>query len=246
MSENKSKDYATISHKSNGSSILEEKKGAGHKNTYYLYGEKAPHVYLEHHLCNQYSAYRLIEKDIRSVLSWLKTMHEIISTEEFISRATTPEKMDLIKALFVSSVTFYGKCFTKCEGRRIKLEEKNFVDEKHKEIHSSIMDIRHNLAAHSGKAGYEKARVALVLHPRGLDIKPMLFAEMMQANYITDKGDIENDEFYQLALSLQTKLLEKITFLDEKILNEVVRPKGLEYWYAESEKVKRAQTLGKD
>ncbi|WP_272682775.1 hypothetical protein [Providencia sp. PROV119] len=246
MTENKSKDYATLSHRNDGSSVLEIKKGTTRENTYYLHGEKAPHVYLEHHLCNQYSAYRLIEKDIRSILSWLKTMHEIISSEEFISRATTPEKMDLIKALFISSVTFYGKCFTRCEGRRIKLEEKNFVDEKYKEIHSSIMDIRHNLAAHSGKAGYEKARVALILHPRGLDIKPELFVEMMQANYITDKGDIENDEFYQLALSLQNKLIEKITILDEKILNEVVRPKGQEYWYTESEKVKNAQKLGTD
>lgn len=36
---------------------------------------------------------------------------------------------EIIQALFISSVTYYGKCFTLAQGRRVKLEESNLPAE---------------------------------------------------------------------------------------------------------------------
>ncbi|WP_051938366.1 hypothetical protein [Ghiorsea bivora] len=67
--------------------------------------------------------------------------------------------------MFVALVSFYGKCFTSCEGRRVKLE-KIWVDEKFQEEHETLIGYRHNFTAHSGADKFEEVKIAAVLDPK--------------------------------------------------------------------------------
>lgn len=228
--------------KENGWSIEQKRINNERENKYFLNGKKTLHLYLENHLCSQYTAYSLIEKDLRSIISWQNSIKEIISNNDVLTREEHPEKLDLIKALFVASVTFYGKCFTKCDGRRVKLEERDIIDIEYKDIHKSIMNVRNNLAAHSGAEGFEKSRVALVLNPNiYAEKKYKIFIELMQLNYFRDT---EEDEFYQLVLDLQKKIKKKISILENKILTEIVEKENPLHWYTLSGEKKETQKMG--
>lgn len=45
-----------------------------------------------------------------------------------VERVKDPSKMNIVKGLFIAALTFYGKCFTTCEGRKTKLESKLVPD----------------------------------------------------------------------------------------------------------------------
>ncbi|MGZ7307030.1 hypothetical protein ACXWRJ_09320, partial [Streptococcus pyogenes] len=94
-------------------------------------------------ISEQYGAYSLIEKDLRSVIIWLNEIEKL--APEDLDRWKNPDKMNLVKGLFVAALTFYGKCFTSCEGRRVKLE-KTIIDPEYLDLHDHIMKLRHNFA----------------------------------------------------------------------------------------------------
>ncbi|MEZ8794571.1 hypothetical protein AB6D86_22115 [Vibrio splendidus] len=197
----------------------------GRYNKYY-YGKKlAPQIAMTDKISQQYAAYTLIEKDLRSVEFWLREIERLKPSP--LERVKDPDKMNVIKGLFVAALTFYGKCFTSCEGRKVKLETK-VIPEQHKDTHEQVMRLRHNYAAHSGADNFEEAKVSLVLHPSiKSDIKPQLYSELTQPDYATNS----ELNFCELVSDLQVIVFNKRSEVGDVVLEKVVRPKGKKHWY---------------
>jgi len=197
----------------------------GRYNKYY-YGRKlAPQVAMTDKISQQYAAYTLIEKDLRSVGFWLHEIERLQPSQ--LDRVKDPDKMNVIKGLFVAALTFYGKCFTSCEGRKIKLETK-VIPEQHKDTHEQVMRLRHSYAAHSGAENFEEAKVSLVLPPnKKSNMKPQLYSELTQPDYIL-KSSLN---FSQLVSDLQSIVLSKRSEVGDIVLEKIVCPKGKNYWY---------------
>lgn len=200
----------------------------GLKNKYFYRGKEAPLVSMTDKISQQYAAYTLIEKDLRSVVFWLEEIEKL--SPDQIERIKNPDKMNLVKGLFVAALTFYGKCFTSCEGRKVKLERKQ-LSEDQQVVHDQIMELRHNFAAHSGAENFEDVKVTLALHPKiKSNMKPMLYSELYQPDYIfTDKVD-----FKKLVLALRESIRNKRTSVGEVVLEKVVAQKPKKYWYKKS------------
>lgn len=185
-------------------------------------------------LALQLAGYTLIEKDLRSVRTWLSE----ITTRHVDGRAhesdhhnlsTNRENYDIIKGLFVAALTFYGKCFSQCEGRRVKLNRSQIGD-SFREMHDLCISYRNNFAAHSGAALLESVQVAIVF-PRKYknNAIPRIYCELNQPDLVW-ADDTDDASFVDLVNHVRILVLEKIDKLSEKIMTEEVLPKGFEYW----------------
>ena len=198
----------------------------GLKNRYFFDKRRAPSIKMVDKISQQYAAYTLIEKDLRSVIFWLEEIER--QAPEQLDRVKNPDKMNLIKGLFVSALTFYEKCFTSCEGRKLKLERKVHVSEEYLNTHDQVIKLRHNYAAHSGAENFEEVRVSLVLHPsKKSDMKPQLYSELKQPDWVAE----ESLNFKSLAKDLQEKVKKKRSSVGEVVFEKIVKPKGKHYWY---------------
>jgi hypothetical protein len=130
--------------------------------------------------------------------------------------------------LFVAALTFYGKAFSQCEGRRIKLDRKQ-LDAAFHEAHDSAISFRNNFAAHSGAQFLERSEIALVLPPKAKrEVVPRVFREMTQPDYAVEReGQVS---FSALVGHARSLALRKISELPDRILSEEVLPKGYAYW----------------
>lgn len=200
-------------------------------NTYYYKNTKCHRITLNSKLAQQLSGYSLIEKDLRNIQSWLDEIKPNLYTSKISKPQISKDrkKFNLVKGLFVSAVTFYGKCFTQCDGRKVKLRRGDVKDIVLKEHHDDIINFRNNFAAHSGEEKIEQAVVSLVLDSKkSRKTPPKLVREITQPDTI-GITDIEN--FHELLSYLQKIVLEKIQIIQEKIYKEEVLGKGAEYWY---------------
>lgn len=204
-------------------------------NRYFYKRVKAKRVVIETPKANVLGAYTLIEKDLRSVLVWLHEIKDLLAGDEVTAGKKGSQKTahdrtryNLIKGLFVASLTFYAKCFATCEGRKVKLEKKNLSDE-FQIHHESIMDIRHNFAAHSGAKQVEKVHVVMALDSkRRKGAVPFLTRELGQP----DSYSLEStEEFILLVNHVKEFVDKKVDTLNEKVLKEDILTKPVEYWY---------------
>lgn len=203
----------------------------------YRYKNKACHsVILDSKLSNQLAGYSLIEKDLRNILVWLgeiKEMHTEASLDEggAFFNFDDRKKYNLIKGLFVVSITFYGKCFSKCEGRPVKLERAQ-IPEEFRDLHDTCIKYRHNFAAHSGAEQLESADIALVMPSKIKSlITPLkIFTELNQPDLVWPApGELT---LIELVEAIRSFVSNKIDLLTSKIIKEEVLPKGYEYWRA--------------
>lgn len=212
--------------------VLDPTTGIVHR--FYTYKRKPCHrKILKSRLVEQLAGYVLIEKDLRSALSWaahIEGLHEVgpLRDEESYAHSKDREKFVLIKGLFVAALTFYGKCFSRCEGRRAQMD-RNQLDERFHEIHDTCIRYRHNFAAHSGAEKLERVDIALVFpKKRGVAVLPRIYMELSQPDLLShSKGEIKMKELFE---HVQAIANEKISLLNDKILKEEVYPKGLSYW----------------
>ena len=190
-------------------------------------------VILGSRLAQQLAGYTLIEKDLRSVRFWLNE----IATRHYaqpkhsghsFNHSDDRETYNLIKGLFVASLTFYGKCFTSCQGRKIKLDRLQLAPQ-FREGHDELMRYRHNFAAHSGAEKFEEVIIALVFPRKKCDETPRIYHELQQPDlaWTSDEKEISFLKIVEHALELA---INKIRLLSDKILIEEVLPKGAEYW----------------
>jgi len=191
-------------------------------------------VVLNSRLAGQLAGYTLIEKDLRSVAVWLREIgmrhtdrhrHE----SESHGRSEDRDNYNIIKGLFVASLTFYGKCFSQCEGRRVKLD-RQIVDEPFLALHDECISYRNNFAAHSGAARVETVEIALVFpsnHKK--KVLPKIYRELAQPDLVWSKKGQE-ESFLALVEHVRGKLLIKFDEPAAKILTDEVLPKGIEHW----------------
>lgn len=201
---------------------------------YFHKRKRAPRIELKDKISQQLAGYTLIEKDLRNVLVWLDEIDQLHLEERRNSPQISPDRKtyNLVKGLYVAALTFYGKCFTTCEGRRIKLERK-MLDEKYWARHDEIMHMRHNFAAHSGADSFEEVKIALVLYPnKRSNEKPKLYRELMQPDF-ADDPDIS---FTEVVKSLRLAVLRKISQIEDRVYEKEILPKGKMYWYEKANK----------
>lgn len=213
-------------------------KGTGKFHRIYRFKNKpCKSVYLKSRFSEHLAGYALIEKDIRSALIWLKKIESIVGDIDekktgAISIARDREVFSLVKGLFVASLTFYGKGFSKCDGRPVKLERTQ-LDERFRDVHDLAMSYRHNFAAHSGAKRLESASIALVVPVKvkyNKDLPMILYTEINQPDLLWHGKD---DEvwFIELLEHAQFVVKEKIKWLSDKIMNEEVMPKGAGHFF---------------
>ncbi|MCK4794894.1 MAG: hypothetical protein KAV87_64790 [Desulfobacteraceae bacterium] len=181
------------------------------------------------------AGYTLIEKDLRSAIIWLNYIKDQLKDEpsfiDPIGSVETPNKdcFTIMKGLFVAALTFYGKSFTTCEGRKVKLERAN-LDEKFYEEHDNAMEYRHNYAAHSGAKKLEQAVVVLALDKKRKS-NPYFGRELYQPDLIS-LNDLNG--FGSLFEHAKDFADRKIEILSDKVYDEDVLPKGADYWYSKT------------
>ena len=197
----------------------------------------APRVELTDQVSQQFAAYALIEKDLRSVKVWLQEVENLAPGA--VSKGThlglDRDVYNKIKGFYVAALTFYGKCFTRCDGRRVKLD-RNFVKQEFREAHDDVMHMRHNFAAHSGADNFEEVKIALVLPPKiTSDDQPTIYRELTQI----DRKDDADSRFIDLVESVQEGVLAKMGQIYERIMTKEVLPQGKSYWYGLAKKQNR-------
>jgi hypothetical protein len=208
-----------------GKHFVEPATGKVHR--IYTYNRKpCRREVLNSRLAEQLAGYALIEKDLRSAAIWFKEIERLTDVDRDARRyvnSPNRETYNIVKGLFVAALTFYGKCFTKCEGRPVKLERSQ-LDEQFRESHDECMAYRHNFAAHSGAKKLEQVTVALVT-PVKQGKRPafQLFKELFQPDFIWSEE--EDGSLTQLVEHVRSIAEQKMHKLNDKIIEEEVLPK---------------------
>lgn len=203
-----------------------------HHQRYYYKKKRALRVVLDSYTSKQLAGCVLIEKDLRNVLAWLDAIDEIIPYQDRKkgNRISSDRKIySLVKGLFVACVSFYGKCFTECKGRKVKIEKKD-IDVDFHSTHDTIMGLRHNYVAHGGVSEGEFCIVSLVLPPlKYTNVYPKIYTELGQVDLVDFDDNSEN--FRLLVEHLQVKMQERIRGLHQRIFEKEVIPHGPKFWY---------------
>lgn len=202
--------------------------------SYFFKKSKAFRVELTDPLSRQLSGYKLIEKDLRNVLIWLDTIEMLLTPPKNKSTSfhlsNNKRASEVAKGLFISSLVSYGKCFSRCDGRKIKLE-KNIISTEYMLTHQEVICLRNNYAAHGGNSIGERCDIVILIPRRRFlnKIFPVIHAEIYQLNY---KGIInEGKNFKSLVAHVKMELDKKIHILEQKILSNNTAPKMMDYWY---------------
>ena len=212
--------------------VVEPRSGEIHR-LYWYKGRVCKRVLLDTPMARQMAGYVLIEKDLRSATVWLDEIVRIRGEDAALDakgnrNSEDRERYNLVKGLFVAALTFYGKAFAQCEGRRVKLEGRQLSADFH-EAHDDAISFRNNFAAHSGAKLLEKAEIALVFPPKskqGAQLK--IYKEMSQPDYAMAPAGKKS--FAELISHVREIPLRKIKELHEKVMKEEVLPKGYSYW----------------
>lgn len=215
---------------------LIDKSTGAHRQEYFFKGNPAKRVVLSSQLAKQMQGYVLIERDLRMVGEWLKTIARISRQPETRDPHAWTTNDDATHAvvfgLFVASVTTYGKCFAQAEGRRVQLDD-SWIPIGFDDTHKRMREMRNKFTAHSGSEEFESVNVVLVvpvqygrLHPKE---QPRLYREMRQTEAQLSFDDDEYS-FAELVTRLQRMVLEKLDGLNAKIFSDEIRPKGYGYW----------------
>jgi len=205
--------------------------------TYTYKRKRCPTIKLSSKLTKSYIGYYLIENDLADIESWLNIAYSHIpknnknkSKDNYL--ITDIENDSVVKGLFMSSVAFYGKCFTQAKGRGLKLD-KSFVPNEYYALHDKIMNYRHTLVAHSGKGEWDTGVLKLVLPPKkGKSISPCIKPELKRLSFIDDKED--DYRFINLVVLLKEKVRKKSNEVAKRIFSDEIKKKTEDYWYKQA------------
>lgn len=97
------------------------------------------------------------------------------------------------------------------------------------------MEYRHTLAAHSGEGQWDTGKLRLLLPPKkGSKIGPRINSELHRLDFEDDRMD--ECQFLDLIKIVHAKVAAKKEIIGKKIFNEIIFPKGEDYWYKSSPK----------
>lgn len=211
-------------------------QGGSARHQFFFKGVPARSMSLTSPLAKQLAGYVLIERDLRMVRQWLDRINDFPKPKRTrnVPGWHPTERNDadhnLCLGLFVASLTFYGKCFAQCEGRRIKLND-DWIPKGFEDTHSLVLRMRNNFAAHSGADKFEDVDIVLALPVKrgSLRDKPRLYRMLRQMEVMLD---LEDDEFsfIKLAAELREKVVKKTEELNDKIFDEIRPPAGWHHW----------------
>jgi hypothetical protein len=206
--------------------------------SYYWEERLAPKIQITGKLVDQLSGYTLIKKDLDNALQWVRLAETLTSAhrksgEKGYFHAKDRKDFDIIKAYFVASLTFYGKCFTEAAGRNAQVQ-RDWLDIKFRDLHDFYMKYRHNFAAHSGDERLELARTYVLVHPDRRSLLPYLPTARLQPGVaLFDEGELG---FGNLIEHAANKVVEKYSKLAQKIIDECVFPVSVEDWSSAADK----------
>ncbi len=207
---------------------------------YYWESKLSPKVELIGKPVDKLSGYTLIKKDLDNSLNWIRVAEKLSNnaydTNEVVKEhsqvyqvAKDREISDHIKAYFVASLTFYGKCFTNANGRHAQVA-RDWLDLEHQQLHDYFMKYRHNFAAHSGDEHIELAKTFVLLHPNKKILLPYLPTARLQPDVVLtsskgEKGLAELIEYVSIIV------VERYNKLSDKIINEFILTHDMEFWH---------------
>jgi hypothetical protein len=201
-------------------------------------GRLVPKIPITGRLIDQLSGYSLIKKDLDSALRWVGSAKKIASTHPNWGQlgyfhATDRESFDLVKAYFVASLAFYGKCFTEAAGRHAQVS-RDWLDTNYRTVHDEVMKYRHNLAAHSGDERIENTKTYVLLKPDRTAFLPFLPTARFQPDVIfPSEAELG---FEELIKHVGAKVAERYDKVAQKIIGECIIPAGVSFWAAAAEK----------
>lgn len=142
---------------------------------YYAAGVKLVKKEITTELAKKYAAHSLIAKDLKYLIKMMKYAYSVALDDNHDDESTSifardeiDYKSDILKAIYISSVVTYGKCFSQAHGRKVKLDRGAIfkdADRSIKDTHDDLMAQRNDYVAHWGNTKYESAKTFLLLHP---------------------------------------------------------------------------------
>jgi hypothetical protein len=192
-------------------------------DTIYIYLEDIGHVrvctdennnilpigIVKSHLADQYSGYGLIEKDIALCIKSLDTLTFLnLPVDDITSQS-----------LWFFFIITYAKCFSKGEGRKIKLDKNSlqYYNEAEKKGHKEIIDLRNKYVSHSGFSIFEKNPIALTRIITGNGSILKLYDNLVYMSTLVMQYHL----YSEMLRGLLKYVLEKKIKLKDKLYEEV-------------------------
>lgn len=202
-------------------------------------GIECPHIALTSKQSKAFANYALIKKDLKFCRQALNIAIRIASDNKELTvkggfRAEQDELADLLKGMYISFVVTYAKCYTKADGRKVKLEAAKILENTPlKERHLELMEQRHSYIAHGGKTSFEQVEPIILLHPNiDMNVRPQL---MTQTYHVCGFGVEEFEKYLELVDYVDEQLNTLLEKKAESVFNSEVNSKSLEELYEEAQ-----------
>jgi hypothetical protein len=187
--------------------------------SYSILGNELSVDYVDTPLARKYIGYDLINSDLYSAKQWMCLAYKVIDEhkkkrpkskngQDVFLGCLSDNEGEVLQALFISSVTYYGKCFTKAEGRKIKLEASN-IPKEYLDKHEEIINFRNTIAAHSGIGDWDTGKLAKLVLKVDNPNSIIYWSELKTLQFFDDR----EDEFSYLNL-----LNQLLVLMPEKLL----------------------------
>lgn len=188
-------------------------------------------IVLESKLAKNYAGYVSIRKDLEFIIKTLKYLIDINSNDKRpileVSGKLNIKNHDeflhsLIQSLYFASVTVYGKCFNKAEGRGVKLD-KNILSKASIELqstHDKVLETRNQYVAHGGVSVNEVTIVKLLFPGNGNLVGYPKIAFSGASSFSESENDLIS--FMEVAQLVLEKVKKKLREVADKLMGEVV------------------------
>ncbi len=201
------------------------------RTEYYYEGRRIKRNVVTGRIAEQYAGYALIEKDLRTILRWLEKTDNFLSEVHPIGSVVIKNEeewdSDIVKALFVAIVSFYGRLFNSCEGRGGVKLGKEIIPKEFLSIHDELMGYRNKFVSHAGVSNAELVEIVCARPSENSIIGfPRIFIELRQLDTIYPRDDEKT--IRKLVLELQKRVKEKMMKFHDKIHQEQIFGKSQE------------------
>lgn len=213
---------ATRTHREGDWEIVETIRDRKPSRAYLFKGRRALRIEVAEKSCQQLTGYKLIEKDLRTVRTWVGLLRgELLKLGGVTAEGFLPqgERIYVLRALFVAVATTYAKVFTEARGRRISLSQAGWVPSECAETHHDLMKVRHEFTAHAGVGHETCVTVVAVDSAKGRRASPRVFVEMQQPA-VPAREFLRNVD--KLLDALHKRVLERIDKASERVIQDVL------------------------
>jgi hypothetical protein len=207
---------------------IDPKTYATSKSTYTYHKQKAVKHPLNSGIANQFGAYKSLFYDVNLVIGFISQIQTIIASTNVDEVGDRANEV-MLSGLSIAAFSIYGRCFTKADGRKLKLDEKVFQGaEVEVKNHRMIMHLRHNFAAHWGqideKGVLENSTILLTANTNGSK-QFTVASEYVIPSFILQDEIQHNCEYLLDYIEEKLHLLYKKLKSEDKQLLQIVQNK---------------------